>query len=101
MMIFAAVDPTTEGGGRAPHQRPHPGTTSWVGKAGIGAAPALNAVLDINGGDTRGLRLRPRSTPGAPDTGTWHTGTIILDSAGDLFICTAPGSPGTWVKVGN
>jgi hypothetical protein len=71
------------------------------GKAGIGVAPAGNAVIDVNGGDTRGLRLRARSTHGSPATGTWSKGTLILDSAGDLFICTAPGSPGTWKKVGN
>jgi len=69
------------------------------GRAGIGVAPG-NAVIDVNGGDTRGLRLRPRSTPGAPATGTWYRGTIVLDSAGDLFICTFPGTPGTWQKVG-
>ena len=70
------------------------------GKAGIGVAPSGSAVLDVNGGDTRGLRLRPRSTPGAPTAGAWSKGTIILDSAADLFICTAPGTPGTWKKVG-
>ena len=53
-----------------------------------------------NGGDTRGLRLRLRSTPGAPTTGAWSKGTMILDSAADLFICTAAGTPGTWKKVG-
>jgi len=31
------------------------------GKAGIGAAPSGNSVIDVNGGDTRGLRLHPRS----------------------------------------
>jgi hypothetical protein len=72
-----------------------------LGKAGVGVAPAGNAVLDINGGETRGLRLRPRSTTGAPKAGAWNMGTMILDSAGNLFICTAPGTPGTWKKVGN
>jgi hypothetical protein len=71
-----------------------------TGKAGIGVVPAGNSVLDVNGGDTRGLRLRTRSTPGAPTTGKWNKGTMILDSAADLFICTAPGTPGTWKKVG-
>jgi len=71
-----------------------------IGSAGIGVAPAANAAADVNGGDTRGLHLHPRSTSGAPTTGTWSTGTLILDSAGNLFICKAPGTPGTWKKVG-
>jgi len=70
------------------------------GKAGVGVVPAGSALLDVNGGDTRGLRLRPRSTLGAPATGTWRKGTLILDSAADLFICTVPGTPGTWKKIG-
>jgi hypothetical protein len=71
------------------------------GNAGIGVGPSGNAVLDVNGGDTRGLHLHPRSIPGAPTSETWSKGTMILDSAGNLFICTAPGTPGTWKKVGN
>jgi hypothetical protein len=71
-----------------------------LGNVGIGVVPGANAILDVNGGDTRGLRLRARSTPGAPTTGTWSKGAIILDSAANLFICTAPGTPGTWKKVG-
>jgi len=70
------------------------------GKAGIGVAPSGNAAIDVNGGDTRGLRLRPRSPPGAPATGAWNKGTIILDSGANLYICTASGTPGTWKKVG-
>ena len=69
-------------------------------KAGVGIAPSGSALIEVNGGDTRGLRLRPRSTPGAPTTGKWSKGTIILDSAAKLFICTAGGTPGTWKKVG-
>jgi len=71
-----------------------------LGTAGVGVVSGGNALLDVNGGDTRGLRLRARSTPGAPTAGIWSKGTIILDSAANLFICTAAGTPGTWKKVG-
>jgi cyclophilin family peptidyl-prolyl cis-trans isomerase len=75
-----------------------------IGNAGIGVAPAGNAALDINGGDTRGLRLRVRTTAGPPTTGTWSKGTMILDKDGNLYICIADspiGTPaGTWKKVG-
>lgn len=35
-------------------------------------------------------------TPGAPVTGTWAAGDLIIDSAGALHMCTADGTPGTW-----
>ena len=88
----AAVAPTQTIGGNA--------VDEVNGKAGIGVAPYGAALIDVNGGDSRGLRLRTRSTLGAPTTGKWSKGTIVLDSAANLFICTAPGTPGTWKKVG-
>jgi hypothetical protein len=87
----AAVPSQTVGGNAVDELR---------GQGGVGVPPSGNAVIDVNGGDTRGLRLRPRSTPGAPATGKWSKGTMILDSGANLFICTAPGTPGTWKKVG-
>jgi len=71
------------------------------GNLGLGTtSPANDAILDLNPGDSRGLRLRPRSTSGAPTSGTWSKGTMIVDADGVLWICTADGTPGTWQKVG-
>ena len=61
---------------------------------------SAGAILDVNGGDTKGLRIRSRSTTGAPSSGSWNRGTLIVDSGGVLYICTANGTPGTWQKVG-
>ncbi len=72
-----------------------------VGKVGLGTSASPDGLLDVNGGDTRGLRLRARSVPGAPATGTWSKGTMILDSTGILYVCTTAGTPGVWKKVGN
>jgi hypothetical protein len=33
---------------------------------------------------------------GAPETGTWATGDLVLDSAGAWHLCTVGGTPGTW-----
>jgi hypothetical protein len=38
---------------------------------------------------------------GAPTTGTFKVGDFIVTQAGSLYICTAAGTPGTWVLVGN
>jgi hypothetical protein len=40
-------------------------------------------------------------TPGgAPTSGTFETGDFVVDVTGKLFICTSPGTPGTWVQPG-
>ena len=74
--------------------------TQIAGRVGVNILPSADAALDINGGDTKGLRIRPRTVTGSPTTGTWSKGTLIVDSAGNLFVCTADGTPGTWKKVG-
>lgn len=37
-----------------------------------------------------------KATAGAPTTGTWTAGDVVLDSAGAWHLCTAGGTPGTW-----
>jgi hypothetical protein len=37
-----------------------------------------------------------RTGTGAPTTGTWNAGDLVIDSAGAWHLCTAGGTPGTW-----
>lgn len=39
------------------------------------------------------------TTSGAPAAGTFSTGDFIVDQTGGMWICTAPGTPGTWKKA--
>ena len=54
-------------------------------------------------GYTNGIAISPmqirgrKSTTGAPSSGTWTTGDVIMDSAKIWWLCTAGGTPGTWV----
>ncbi|MFE2324607.1 hypothetical protein ACFXD5_11930 [Streptomyces sp. NPDC059385] len=41
-----------------------------------------------------------RASTGAPTSGTWATGDTVQDSAGAFWLCTAGGTPGTWVGGG-
>jgi hypothetical protein len=41
-----------------------------------------------------------RASTGAPTSGTWSVGDTVQDSAGALWLCTAGGTPGTWVGGG-
>jgi len=69
------------------------------GREGVNTVPSADAALDIGGGTTHGLRIRPTAAAGHPTTGTWYTGTLIVDSAGALFLCTQTGAPGQWKQV--
>ena len=51
-------------------------------------------------GATSGARFVGATTSGAPTTGTFAVGDYIVDRSGAMYVCTAAGSPGTWVKVG-
>jgi hypothetical protein len=61
-----------------------------LGGAGVGvhASGARAAIV-----------LEPQSTQGAPTTGSHSMGEMLVDSQGDLFLCKASGTPGTWVQV--
>lgn len=37
----------------------------------------------------------------APASGTFVTGDWVVSAGGDIFVCTAGGTPGTWVRVGS
>jgi hypothetical protein len=41
------------------------------------------------------------SYSGAPTTGTWLKGDFVIDSTGQVQICTVAGSPGTWAAAGS
>lgn len=56
---------------------------------GVAALGAKNGLANV--------RLCGRkATTGAPTTGTWITGDVVLDSAGAWHLCTAGGTPGVW-----
>lgn len=53
------------------------------------------------GGNHNGLSaftFRGQKTgAGAPTSGTWVAGDVVLDAAGFFWLCSASGTPGTWV----
>ncbi len=38
-----------------------------------------------------------KATSGAPTTGTWNAGDLVLDSTKTWRLCTVGGTPGTWI----
>lgn len=80
------------------------GNTGVHGKGRGG--PGVYGESAQYGGQFKGakaqLRLMPPTSSaavGAPTQDTHAKGELYLDYTGTLFVCTAPGTPGTWRKV--
>lgn len=63
------------------------------GLLGVRAGGSYNSLSAVN---VRGVR----ASTGAPDSGTWVTNDLVIDSAGVVWLCTAGGTPGTWSAAG-
>jgi hypothetical protein len=70
----------------------------------------VNGATGVTGNSTTGvgavltgglapLRLTPSGATGAPAASAHTAGELYVDSQGDLFYCTAAGTPGTWVQL--
>lgn len=42
----------------------------------------------------------PWGGAGAPSSGSWAEGAMVVDTSGDVYVCTVAGTPGTWVSLG-
>jgi hypothetical protein len=75
-----------------------------VGSAAAASGLAYTEVRGIpNGGGLAGATVPTRfvgaTTAGAPTTGTFAVGDFIVSrDLGDVWVCTAAGTPGTWVS---
>jgi hypothetical protein len=86
-----------------------------ISATSTGNAPAVRATADsvnpgiaavstfgVGGlfqGATAAVRLVPRTTTGHPTTEAHKRGELVVDSAGALWICTKPGTPGKWKQL--
>lgn len=66
---------------------------------GIGVKAASSSGVDLAASGTGRFFQKPRGTSGAPTSGTFAAGEQVRDGAGDLWLCTVSGTPGTWRKV--
>lgn len=78
---------------------PAPAAAVTAATLGLGTADTPNfTAVKLNGlspGST--LRFVGRHTSaGAPGSGTWQLGDVMVDLNGVLWLCTAAGTPGTW-----
>ena len=67
--------------------------------AGFAIAAGSGTGIDLVASGSGRLASIPQPDVGAPTTGAYVAGEQIRDAGGNLFICVASGSPGTWLKV--
>jgi hypothetical protein len=73
------------------------GQGAIAGVTGIaGSATGLGGMFT---GGRAPLLLTPAGTAGAPSSGTHSQGEQLVDANGQLYLCTAQGTPGTWQKL--
>ena len=71
-------------------------TTGYIGTASGVRSLGLSTGLT---GATAASRYAGATASGAPSTGTFIAGDFIIDLTGAEWVCTAGGTPGTWVKI--
>ena len=67
-------------------------TRVLAGQMGVAAGGSYNGLTPFN---LRGLK----SDPGAPVSGTWVAGDVVLDNQARFHVCSVAGTPGTWVSA--
>lgn len=76
-------------------------TLSTPQAIGTGSQPTF---LTITAGGLTGAVAASRyvggTASGAPASGTFLTGDFVIDQTGKVWVCTAGGTPGTWVQAG-
>ena len=67
--------------------------------AGVGIQGVSQTGIDLVANGSGRLASVRQVDVGVPTTGAYLAGEQIRDFGGNLFICVAGGSPGTWLKV--
>lgn len=75
---------------------------------GVGVSGSADQGIAISGkgrvggqfqGTRAAVRLVPTSVVGAPTTGAHLRGELVCDKNGQLWFCSADGTPGTWARI--
>lgn len=68
-----------------------------------GSALSVGGAISSTGlsGATAAFRLAGATTAGAPTSGTFAKGDMVIDQTGRIWINTTAGSPGTWTNAGD
>jgi hypothetical protein len=76
---------------------------SVTGSASVTLSNFIDAnefVANGKSGATAASTYAGGTVSGAPTTGTFSLGDYVVDQSGNMWVCTAAGTPGTWAPVG-
>lgn len=78
-------------------------TAATINATVLSGSTSVSSPIHINTGNT-GAGVQSRymggTAGGAPTSGTFALNDWVVDDTGNMWVCTAAGSPGTWVSVG-
>lgn len=75
------------------------GVDLGVYAVGTTAVTALGTRYGVHASGASPLYLEPGAIPSAPTSGSHNVGEFYVASSGQLYYCTASGTPGTWVVL--
>jgi hypothetical protein len=77
------------------------GSSGNLGVLGSGFIGVMGTG-DVGGffsGNLAAISLQPQDDAGAPTSGDYSKGDMLVDANGVLYLCVADGNPGNWIKV--
>lgn len=74
------------------------GSGNWSGSGSL--VEAAVGFTGLTGAQVQTSTFAGTVAAGPPGSGTWSTGQIVFDQAGNMWYCTSGGTPGTWTPVG-
>lgn len=88
--------------------------TPTISTPTINGAVTANGAVNVTGqvqatdfatigfvGASFNARFCGATSSGAPSTGTFQIGDFVVDQTGSFWVCTSPGSPGTFIQAVN
>ncbi|HEX6799119.1 MAG TPA: hypothetical protein VF116_15525, partial [Ktedonobacterales bacterium] len=75
------------------------GVVGFSNGSGSGVVGQSTSAVDLYAIGTGRVQQKLQGSAGTPTSGTYSKGEMIRDSNGDLFLCVADGTPGTWQQV--
>jgi hypothetical protein len=78
-------------------------TGAGTGSGSLSLSSFVGGTLFAASGNTgaaNATRLMGATSSGAPITGTFSLDDVVVDATGNIWVCTAAGTPGTWQPVG-
>jgi hypothetical protein len=97
----APADARNDGTSASPARADHKHARESIATLVADVSPDILGLPLALTGAVAATRYVGGTASGAPSTGSFLAGDFTIDQSGQIWVCTAPGSPGTWVAPFN